>query len=90
MASRQSRTDMTDHVYYNDFEHPQAAKDMQRLKVACGRAQVCFELHFVEPSNLWYINITSAAPVENHMTKDRSLSIALEVAIDHVEGLIKK
>jgi hypothetical protein len=44
----------------------------------------------VEPSNLWYINITSAAPVENHMTKDRSLSIALEVAIDHVEGLIKK
>ena len=74
-------------AYYNDLSHPQACIDLQALHALAKQKQVSWALHFLEASNLWYVEISSAAPTENLITRDHSLSISFDVARGHLEKL---
>jgi len=74
---------------YNSPDNEHYLADAKRLHDLCRRAQLSYSLSFEDGQNLWNGSITSAAPAEEMMTRDYSLSTVMELLIDHVEVLVR-
>lgn len=72
--------------YFNTPGEGQSAyiHAMDILHDWCRAIQVNYNLDFCNGSNLWYLQISSDAPAEEYIGKDRSLSIALECVFEHL------
>ena len=70
-------------------KHPYTLHELElinKLHHLARLAQVDYELSYSDGSNDWYVSITSAAPSENFIGKDRSiLEHALTDAIEYLE-----
>lgn len=73
--------------YYNDPQNPQFAIDFSEMHGLCRSAQVWYSLNYNEGSNLWDINIESSAECERYATKEHSLSLAIQDAVEHLEKI---
>lgn len=74
-------------LYYNCPTDPKFAVDFANMHDLCRTAQVSHQLEYLECSNLWSVRITSSVEAENYMTKDHSLSLAIQDAVEHLESI---
>lgn len=73
-------------AYINE---PGFLRDFIKLTNLAGQCEVSFSLNYQDCDHQWFVNITSAAPSEEWMTRDYSLYLALESAIEHLEKLMQ-
>ena len=50
---------------------------------------VSFSLHYCESNDSWYVEVSSIAPVEEYIGRNKSLSGALADAQEHLSQLMK-
>ncbi|ANZ50316.1 hypothetical protein PHOBOS_126 [Erwinia phage vB_EamM_Phobos] len=72
---------------YNEPSNPEFAIAHQRMYNLAREKQVSYELHYSEVEDSWYVVVSSCAQSENLITKTRSLSLVMDVAIKHLEAL---
>ncbi len=78
---------MTDQRHITELES--CVPQLVSLHTKANAAGCSWALHHQEAAGEWYVEIDSAAPAERLVTKDYgTLSIALAVAIEHLDQLL--